>query len=90
MACLYFANRYTAVDTWVALHIMHSLGYGVILMPVRMKEMKGWGGGPVNILCVCVCVYVCVCVFLGDHYGLSILNFPIPNVDFIFFNTSKM
>jgi hypothetical protein len=58
MACLYFENRYTAVNTWVALHIMHSLGYGVILMPVRMKEMKGWGGVGTCKHTLYVCVYV--------------------------------
>jgi len=46
MACLYFTNRYTAADTWVTLHLMHSLGYSVILMLVLPKEMKrGKGGG---------------------------------------------
>jgi hypothetical protein len=57
MACLYF----TAADTWVALHLMYSLCYSVILVLVRPKEMKRRGGGPVHILCVCVCVCVCVC-----------------------------
>jgi hypothetical protein len=61
MACLYFANSYTAADVWVTLHLMHSVGYSVILMPVRPKEMKG-GGTCKHPLWVCVCVCVCVCV----------------------------
>ena len=58
MACLYFTNRHTALETWVVFHLMHSLGYSTYLLLVLPKEMKRGRGRETctHLLCVCVCV----------------------------------